>query len=74
MANRAVITFAATVLKGDDLLVLALLDHFASDTGARNRGAAVSKYFAVRMHEHVAKSHLPARIALEQIYVDRITF
>jgi hypothetical protein len=51
-----------------------LLDHFASDTGARNRGAAVRNFFAVRVHEHVAKSKLPARIALEQIDVDRITF
>ena len=50
MADRAVITFAAAILERDDLLVLALLDDFASDAGARNRGAAVGNFFAVRVH------------------------
>ena len=74
MADGAVITFAATVFEGDDLLVLALFDHFASDIGTRNRGAAVGYFVAVRVHEHVAKSHLLARVAFEQIHIDRVTF
>ena len=65
MTDGAVIAFAAAVFEGDDFLVLALFDHFASDTNTRNRRASVGYFVAVRMHKHIAKSHLLARLALE---------
>ena len=41
MANGAVIAFAAAIFERDDLLVLALLDHFAGHGRALDRRDAM---------------------------------
>ncbi|MEY2561050.1 MAG: hypothetical protein QOG51_1465 [Verrucomicrobiota bacterium] len=72
MADSPVITFAAAIFEGDDLLVLALLDDFAGDSRAFDERAAMGELVAVAMKEDIAKYGLLTRVALEKIDVDDV--
>ena len=75
MADGPVITFAPAIFEGDDFLVLALLDHFASDTGARKstgcRGLDSSPSACMSTSSKVI---FCARFTCEQIHIDRVAF
>jgi hypothetical protein len=70
--DGAVITFSPAVLERDDLLVLALLDHFAGNGRAFDERAAMGELVAVTVKEDVAKDGFLAGIAFEQIDIDDI--
>ena len=72
MADCAVITFAAAILEGDDLLVLALLDDFTRDGGTFDERTAVREIVAVAMKQDVAENGFFARFTLEQIDIDNV--
>jgi hypothetical protein len=72
MANGPMIAFSATILEGDDLLVLALLNYFSRDSGAIDEWTAVREVVAIAMEQDVAKSGFLARFAFEQIDIDYV--
>src|ERR1700755_3058844 len=72
MADRAMIAFPATILKRDDLFVLALLDHFAGHRGALDQGRSVGDIVAIAVKEDVAKNGFLARISFEEIDIDDV--
>jgi len=67
MADRAVIAFAASVLKRDDLFILALLNDFARDL------AAIRDLTAVDVHQHFEGGRF-TRLDVKEIDIYRIAF
>src|ERR1043166_1469811 len=72
MAHGPVVPFPAAIFESDDLLVLALLDHFTSDGRALDQGTAMGELVAIAVKEHVAESSFLACISLEEIDIDNI--
>ena len=72
MPDGAMITLSAAVFERDELLVLALLDHFAGHGGALDQGTAVGDLVAIAVKEDVAKNGFFARISFEEIDIDNI--
>ena len=74
MTDSAVVTFAAAIFERDDLLVLALLDYFAFNGRAFDQRRAVRDVVAIRMKEHIGENPVLARLGLEEIDIDDVTF
>src|SRR5947207_14830041 len=74
MPNRAVITFAPSVLKCDHLLVLALFENFSSDLRSGNERTPVCHVFSIGKQQHLAEGRVLARIDIQKIDVDRVAF
>jgi hypothetical protein len=74
MSNGPVIAFAPSVFERDDLLVLALLDHFRGHLCARNQRIAMGELVAIGVHQHFAKGRGLACFHVEKIDIDRVAF
>ena len=74
MSNRAVITFAPSVLERDDLFVLTLLDNFGRDFRAGDQRIAVSDVLTVGEHQYFAESCGLSRVDIEKIDIDCVAF
>src|SRR5207237_3209521 len=72
MADGAVITFPAAIFERDDLLIFALLDHFAGDGGPFDERAAVSEFVAVAIKKHVGEYAFFSRLLVEKVNVDDV--
>jgi len=74
VTDGAVITFAAAIFESDDFLVLALFENFAFNGRALDQRRAVSDVVAIRMKEHIGENSVLARLGLEEIDIDDVTF
>src|ERR1700736_1212519 len=74
MPNRAVVSFAPSVLERDDLFVLTLLDNFSRHLRTRDERIAMGDVLAIREHQHFAERRGFARIDIEKIDIDRVAF
>jgi hypothetical protein len=74
MPDRAVVALPAPVFKGNHLLVLPLLKHFASDGGTFNERCAVREILSVAMKQHVREDAFLADFGIQEIYIDDIAF
>src|SRR5688572_9706239 len=74
VANRAVVTLPATIFEGDDLLVFALLYYFTGDGRAFDEGVALGLLVAVAMEKHIGKNAFLARLFIEKVDIDDISF
>ena len=69
MANGPVITFASTILEGDDFLVLPLLDDFTSDGGAFDKWVPMRKLLAIAMKEHIGKDAFFSSFFIKKVHL-----
>src|SRR5437879_3920585 len=74
MSDRAVITFAAAIFERDDLLVLALLDHFASNGRAFDQRRTMFKIIAIADKKHIGKNTFLADLSIKEINLDDVAF
>src|SRR5947199_6980833 len=74
MANGPMITFSATILEGDDLLVLALLNHFAGDSRALDEWIPARDFLSVAMKKYLSKHALFPGFLVEKIHIDDVAF
>src|SRR4029077_13348929 len=72
--NRAVIAFAPLVLERDNLLVLPLLDNFSRHLCSGDERIAVCDVISVGKHQSVTEGRSLARIDIEKIDINRVTF
>ena len=74
MADGAVVTFAATILEGDDLIGLVLLEDLADHRRAADERAAVGELVAVRVHEDLGESGFRTRFQVQFVHVNDVAF
>src|ERR1041385_2761876 len=74
MPNRPVITFPATIFERDDLLVFALLHHFAGYSRAFYERSAVGDIVAVGVKKDVGENAFLAGFFIEEIDIDDVPF
>ena len=74
MADGAVISLAALELERDYLFVFALFQNLSGDLRPGDDWTPVSHIFAVGKHQHLRERRGFARIYIQNIHVDRVTF
>src|SRR3954468_9716859 len=74
MAARAVVAFPAAIFESDDLLVLALLDHFTGNGGAFDQRRSMGQVLAVREKQDVRENTFFTDFSIQEVYVDDVTF
>src|SRR5688572_24646718 len=72
VADGAVVTLPAAIFKGNDFLVLALLDHLAGHCRAFDERAAVGLFVAIAMKKHIGENALFAGLLVEKIDIDDV--
>src|SRR5207253_6291408 len=74
MPNCAVIAFAPLILERDNLLVLALLDHFSRYLCSGNDWVPMRHVLSVGKHKDITEGRCLAGIDIEKIDIDRVAF
>ena len=74
MADGAMISLTPAIFEGDDFLVFAMLNHFASHGRAFDEGSAVGDVAAVAMKKNVAEDGFLALLAFEKIDINDVSF
>src|SRR4051812_44471208 len=73
MPDGPVIAFAAAVFERDDLLVLALLDHFPRDRCALDERRSVRDLVAIHVEKDIGEHTFFAGFFIEEIDIDNVS-
>src|SRR3982750_2840123 len=73
MPDRAMVPFPAAIFERDDLLVLALLDHFAGHGRTLNEGTSMGNLVAIHVKKSIREHTLFAGFFIEEIDIDDVS-